>query len=163
MRRLALGLPTALQINESYAVLFHESGVSELTMLVDDFEYVSLGCPSGRIWALIDSNLNLPGPAGIFKRTSPAFFVVIAVSPRSKGLGWLKKMACDRFYMKSWTDSEVLQAYANLVFRGSRRSRLLQPPVPRSKPHRKSTLVPTQGIWRASKGLGSICRESNCL
>lgn len=33
MRRLALKLPTVLQIDSSYAILFHKGGVSELTHL----------------------------------------------------------------------------------------------------------------------------------
>jgi len=122
MRRLALKLPTALQIDSSYAILFHEGGVFEfqdskfnpdyrpLTLLYENY--------SSRIWALVDTNPDLLEPFSIFKRSS-LFFVVDAASPRSEHLKWLKKVSHDYFYMRLWSDSEVLQAYAALAFAGS--------------------------------------------
>ena len=118
MRRLALGLPTALQIDESYAILFHEKGVSELTVLVNNIRYRTLKpppkCYSRRIWVLIDSNPHLPKPANIFTYTSP-FFVVNAVSPCSPGVDWLDKVGHDTFFMNPWFDFEVIQAYVDLL------------------------------------------------
>ena len=118
MRRLVLGLPTALQINESYAILFHEKGVSELTALAGDIEYEPLECLpeyfSNRIWVLIDLNPRLPKPANIFIYSSP-FFVVNAVSPCSPGVDWLNKVGHDTFFMNPWFDFEVIQAYVDLL------------------------------------------------
>ena len=69
-RRLALLLPTALQVDSSYAILFHQGGVFELTHLCGHPEYLALSFPPNarpsRIWALVDSNPLLPEPAGIF-------------------------------------------------------------------------------------------------
>ncbi len=113
MRRLSLQLPTALQIDASYAILFHKAGVSEFTDLKNEALYRHLffpDHPSHRIWLLIDSNPKLVEPANIFKDSAP-FFVVNVVSPHSHHLEWLKKIGYEKFYMKSWSGSEVLQAY----------------------------------------------------
>jgi len=122
MCRLALKLPTALQIDDSYAILFHKAGVFEFNHLMDHNDYDTLATlskdPSNRIWALIDSNSNLLEPAKLFKY-SPPFFIVDSVSPRSGHLEWLKKLSHEYFYMKSWSDSEVLQVYVDLVSAGS--------------------------------------------
>jgi len=122
MRRLALRLPTVLQIQSSYAILFHEHGVSEFMDLENQVLYSSLVFPpsrySSRIWVLVDSNPQLPEPAGIFKYSSP-FFVVDAVSPGSDHLEWLKKNGHEYFYMGPWSISEILQAYVDMVPRGS--------------------------------------------
>ncbi|KAF9647700.1 hypothetical protein BDM02DRAFT_3129593 [Thelephora ganbajun] len=108
MRRLALRLPTALQTTESYAILFHEGGVSPLTLDNTVF-YTRLPYPSNRVWALVDLNPDLQEPANLFKHPTP-FFVVGAISPRSGDLTWLTTINHSNFYMKSWTVSEVLQA-----------------------------------------------------
>ena len=80
---LALGLPTALQVDNSYAILFHGGGVSEFTYLTSRPNYRALRFPpehrSCRIWALVDSNTLLPESADIFMHDTP-FFVVDAVS-----------------------------------------------------------------------------------
>lgn len=162
MRRLALRLPTALHIRGTYALLFHEGGVSELTQLDGNPEYNALYPPpdqiSRKIWVLIDSNPALPEPAAIFKCPSP-FFVVGAVSPRSGCLGWLKKAKAQYFYMNLWSAKEVLQRYMDLAPGGSQHSRSLQPPVPRYRPlHRTSTFALARCVWRISQGPGSLCR-----
>lgn len=122
MGRLALKLPTALQIHRSYAILFHEGGVSEFTHLEAHSDYGSLTHlskrRSRRIWALIDLNPDLLEPASIFKRPSP-FFAVNAVPSRSDNLCWLKKISHDYFYMKPWSNSEALQACVDPTSRHS--------------------------------------------
>jgi hypothetical protein len=147
MRRLALRLPTVLQINESYAVLFHSGGVSEFTDLIGHPDYHTLNPSrekSSRIWVLIDSNPRLLKPADIFQYSTP-LFVVDAISGRSGRLGWLKKIRRTDFYMRTWSMSEVIQAYVNLTLGRSHRSHSLQSPVPwRKPPLRTSTLVPSQ-------------------
>jgi hypothetical protein len=137
MRRLALGLPTALQIHKNWAILFHKDGVSQLADLRDYVTYRALTFPSDnhpqrvgddpeqmvgglrrvgddprRIWALIDTNPHLLEPADVFKHPSH-FFVVDATSPRSDYLGWLNKVSYEKFYMKPWSLSEILQAYVD--------------------------------------------------
>ena len=138
MRRLALKLPTALQIHSSYAILFHEGGVSEFAHAEIHPDYRSLMVlskrPSRRIWALVDTNANLPEPASIFKHASP-FFVVDAVPHRSDRLRWINKIGHDYFYMKPWSDLEVLQAYVDLVSGNSRHSH---------SPVARSSIRPTQ-------------------
>ena len=122
MRRLALKLPTALQIHNSYAILFHEGGVFEFKDPENFPDYYPLTVlsknRSSRIWALVDSNPDLLEPLSIFKHSS-SFFVVDAASPRSEHLKWLKNVTRDYFYMRLWSDSEVLQAYADLASAGS--------------------------------------------
>ena len=122
MRRLALKLPTALQIHSSYAILFHEGGVFEFKDPENRPCYRSLALlsknSSSRIWALVDPNPDLLEPFSIFRYSSP-FFVVDAASPRSEHLQWLKKVSHDYFYMRVWSDSEVLQVYADLASAGS--------------------------------------------
>ena len=121
MRRLALKLPTALQIHSSYAILFHEGGVSEFKDPENRPCYRSLALlsknSSSRIWALVDPNADLLEPLSTPKHASP-FFVVDAASPRSEHFKWLKKDSHDYFYMRLWSDSEVLQAYADLACAG---------------------------------------------
>ena len=60
MRRLALGLPTAIQVDESYAILFHDGGVSEFKFLTSYLDYKALKFPpehcSRWICVLVDSN-----------------------------------------------------------------------------------------------------------
>jgi len=118
MCRLALGLPTALQIDSSYAILFHGRGVLELQNFKTGIDYDALNFPrrdpSRRIWALVDSNPQLLEPAGIFMHQT-SFFVVDAVSSCSKHLEWLKKLGHEKFYMEPWSLSEVIQAYVDLV------------------------------------------------
>jgi len=114
MRRLALRLPTALQLSASYAILFHERGVSRFPLDSLDYDdYRGLMLPPdahpGQIWALIDSNPTLPKPADIFMHNSP-FFVVNAASPTSGNLGWLEKARYEKLSMNPWSlASTVLQ------------------------------------------------------
>ena len=125
MRRLASKLPTVLQINASYAILFHEGGVAQLSNLDNDGKYLPIKFPVKkapyRIWALIDLNPNLPQPAAVFRYQSP-FFIVCAVSPRSPHTEWLNKLGKRRFYMKPWSTLEVIQSYVDLTFGGPQHS-----------------------------------------
>ena len=118
MRRLALKLPTILQITASSVLLFHEAGVSEIMHHSDHSTFYEMRFPPkqnlSRLWALVDTNENLPQPAPIFKRASP-FYVINAVSPRSGNLQWTKKIGQKTFYMEPWSICEVLQAYADLT------------------------------------------------
>jgi len=111
MHRLALRLPTVLQVSPSHAILFHAGGVFELTGLDNLALYgelfFSADRRSSRIWALVDSSPNLPEPAGIFKYNTP-FFVVNAASSGCENLGWFKKTSCKHFFMNSWSIPEVL-------------------------------------------------------
>ncbi|KAF9779874.1 hypothetical protein BJ322DRAFT_347597 [Thelephora terrestris] len=122
LRRLALGLPTVLQYNESCAFLFNKDGLSAFTHLCNPDVYSALNLSrhkdgTGRIWALIDTNPKLPRPAGIFRCNSP-FFIVNAVSPHSlhddsnhpNHSGWLSKLNSKTFYMEPWSFPEILQA-----------------------------------------------------
>ena len=80
MRRLALGLPTALQVRNGYAVLFHEGGTPSFLKIDGDPCYAMDLKPDGRssrIRALIDSNQFVFDPALIFLRGP--FFVIEAV------------------------------------------------------------------------------------
>ena len=106
IRCLALRLPTAFQINASYAILFHEGCTSQFNRLMDP------NCrtlrfppehPSRRIWALVDSN---PSASSGTKHAS-----------LSEHLDWLKKASCGIFYMKSWSLLDIIQAHADLVSR----------------------------------------------
>ena len=113
MRRLSLELPTVLQVEPSYAILFHKGGVLEFQSLDTLILYEGLCFEpgnTGRIWALIDASQRLEEPAPIFRGGKP-FFVVEAASPRSKRFEWARKITYQVFYMKRWTFSEVLRAY----------------------------------------------------
>jgi len=130
IRRLALGLPTALQIKQGYALLFHEGGVCQFTDLANDETYDSLRSPSaGRIWALVDSNQDLAKPTGVF-HSGRVFFVVQAASPRPQRVQWLENVNSQYFYMKGWSLSEVLQAYVGILYGRLQRSDSSQPFVP---------------------------------
>ena len=118
MRRLALKLPTALQISSEYAILFHEGGTLNFKTLKDVVPYLGLSFPPeshGRIWALVDLNDSLPEPATIFAQSRP-FFTVVAASPYQKRHDWTTGVAVQRFCMKSWSFLEVLGASVNLSF-----------------------------------------------
>jgi len=113
MRRLVLRLPTALQVREGEAILFHEHGVSRFEFINNNIPYLSLRVPhysTGRIWALVDSSQTVVKPAPLFQYGSP-FLVVEAAPPFQPRLEWTKKVISQYFYMKLWTFSEVLQAY----------------------------------------------------
>jgi hypothetical protein len=68
IRRLALRLPTAVQIRSDEALLFHEGGVSLFQNLINNGAYLGLGFsnPSSKIWVLVDSNFALPEPTPVF-------------------------------------------------------------------------------------------------
>jgi len=125
MRRLALELPTVLQFNASYAVLFHKGGVTQLKNIDDPDKYLPICFPPGefshRIWVLIDINPNLPQPAPAFRYNS-YFFAVSSISPGSMNTEWLDKLYEKRFYMKPWSNLEVIQGYVDLPFGGPQRS-----------------------------------------
>ena len=65
--------------------------------------------PPGQIWALVDSNPRIPVPAAAFQ--SQIFFVVEAVPFSPLHLEWTDSFTARRFFMKTWTFLEVLQAY----------------------------------------------------
>ncbi|KAF9645188.1 hypothetical protein BDM02DRAFT_3120617, partial [Thelephora ganbajun] len=82
LRRLALKLPTALQIEPNCAQLFYQEGVKEFTHLEDGPRYTPLESKCdlpGRIWALVDSNRQLVEPAPVFQQGP--FFVAEASPP----------------------------------------------------------------------------------
>ena len=112
MQRLALGLPTVLQVRENYAILFHESGTSRFQLLDDSAPYLSLGSddPSGRIWVLADQNKDLVDPSPAFRSGVP-FFVVEAIYTLRHHLHWTNNFFSQSFCMATWSFSEVLQAY----------------------------------------------------
>ena len=110
MRRLALKLPTALQIEPNYALLFHEAGVKQFQRFEEVGPYQPLKSgrgPSGRIWALVDSNWRVDKPAPVFQ--GGPFFVIEAMSPRLARREWIRRFKFNIFYMKLWTFAEVLQ------------------------------------------------------
>lgn len=181
MRRLALRLPTALQVHPNSVVLFHKSGVSQLAYPDDPYLYSQLteqtddglermeddspetdndsnrpdddlermdddpeesddvpvqsdddyeepGDDPERIWALVDTSAVLGEPARVL--TLPkTFFVVNSTSPRFEHLGWLKKVNLFYFYMKPWSFSEIIQAYADSTSGNLQNSPILQSPV----------------------------------
>ena len=113
MRRLSLELPTVLQVEPSYAILFHKGGILgfqslDVLILYEGLEFEPGN--TGRIWALIDASQRLEEPAPIFCEEVP-FFVVEAASPRPKRFKWARKITYQVFYMKPWTFSKVLRAY----------------------------------------------------
>ena len=130
MRRLALKLPTALQVDKAYALLFHDDGVSEFNLDTHpSFQSLWFDDPLSRIWVLTDSNPHLPEPAPIFTYASP-FFIVDAASPRTEHRGWLSKRGYEEFYMNTWSMSEIIQVYVDLISGGSQSSHFLQSPIP---------------------------------
>ena len=115
MRRLSLGLPTALQIESNRAILFYDGGVVEFADLKHGSNYTRLapkGKPLGRIWALVDSNKEFLVPAPIF--TNGPFFVVHVAPPRPTQDKWTKNVRTQPFFMKPWSFPGVLQAYVDL-------------------------------------------------
>jgi len=130
MQRLALRLPTALQLREGHAILFHEGGTSRFLDLKDDTAYARLASdkPSGRIWVLVDSSQVLSEPAQLFCAGKPFFFV--GAASRQSRFEWAKKVGHQHFYMKTWALSEVLQAYATSLREvHNTHSQFLQPSV----------------------------------
>ena len=68
--------------------------------------------PLGKIWALVASDWHVREPAYIFQKGR--FFVVEAAPPGPTLRRWTRKHRCEDFYIRPWSFSEVLQAYANL-------------------------------------------------
>ncbi|KAF9648091.1 hypothetical protein BDM02DRAFT_3187371 [Thelephora ganbajun] len=115
LRRLALKLPTALQIRPNHALLFCRGGVKEFSRLENRSVYHPLKSehgPPGRIWVLVDSNRELHEPAPAFQEGF--FFVVEVSSPRPSRHEWIRGIRSMSFYMKSWSFMEVLQAQVDL-------------------------------------------------
>ncbi len=108
-----LRLPTALQIRPDEALLFHEGGTSIFQDLIDNGSYLGLESanPQSKIWVLVDSNESLEKLAGVFRMGRPFFVLQVASSRAAHFDWWAKKIKFGRFYMKTWTLSEVLQAY----------------------------------------------------
>ena len=118
MRRLVLGLPTALQINSDFALLFHEGGTSlfsTLRMLRPYEEFFNTSSPLAKLWVLVDSNNDLVEPSPLFTKRGP-FFVVEALSPRIQRFNWTDKVSVQVFYMKTWTSDEVRQVSVTPLF-----------------------------------------------
>ena len=114
MRRLALQLPTILQVERDVVLIFHGGGVHEFAYPESVVVYASLqSAPPRKIWALVDSNTRLKEPPGMFTDWSPCF-VIQAASPHPDRVGWANKVCGSPFYMERWSFSEVLQAYADL-------------------------------------------------
>ena len=118
MRRLVLGLPTALQINSDFALLFHEGGTSlfsTLRTLCPYEEFFNTSSPLAKLWVLVDSNNDLAEPSLLFTNRGP-FFVVEALSPRVQRFNWTDKVHVQVFYMKTWTSDEVRQVSVTPLF-----------------------------------------------
>jgi len=110
MRRLALGLPTVLQLDNQPPLLFHEHGVCQFLASDNVLAHRTLASkPPGQIWVLVDSNELVTVPAAVFR--GQTFFVVAAVPFSLSRLEWTNRLAVRHFYMKTWAFSEVLQAY----------------------------------------------------
>lgn len=111
MRRLALQLPTALQVTPSYALLFFSGGVKELSRLDDGPPYNVLlpedRNPLGRIWALVDCDRAHDEPAMVFQQGP--FFVIKASPPHPMHHQWTRRIYASFFHMKPWSFAEVLQ------------------------------------------------------
>jgi len=110
LRRLALELPTALQIYPDHALLFYQGGVKEFVHLYSRAMYNCLSPEGGtlaRIWALVDSGQELKEPSPVFK--GDPFFVVETLSSCPTRSEWTRRIRCEPFYMKQWAFSEVLQ------------------------------------------------------
>jgi len=118
MCHLALNLPTVLQIEISYTILFHKGSVSQFTNLNHYHSYHLLQFPPEKclywIWDLIDLNLNLQEPSSIFRYGLP-FFTVCMAPLHSENLGWINKLGYRRFYMKPWSILVVVQVYVDLT------------------------------------------------
>lgn len=110
MQRLALKLPTILQIENEDPVLFYKNGVKQFGQPNSGAAYaafLSRDHPFRRIWALVDTNQYLPEPSPAIS-TGP-FFVIEVTSRHQPHLGWVKNLRRETFYMKLWSFSEVLQ------------------------------------------------------
>lgn len=128
MQRLFFKLPTALQLERGYAILFHDGSTSELTSLdkaVNHME-LELSPSSSRILAPIGSNTFPSEPSSMLHAGKP-FFTVEAAS-RQNSFEWAEKVDYRYPYVKTWALPEVLQAYVTPA-RSSQHSRFLQPPV----------------------------------
>ena len=152
MQRLALKLPTALQLREGHAILFHEGGTSSFLDPAEIDRYLGLSDdePSGRIWALVDSSQVLSEPAPIFRVSKP-FFVVEAASRQAR-FGWANKVHHRHFYMKTWAFPEVLQVYVVLrldVHSTHGFCRRLFLGIGRDGPHQESQLRYLYDTYRA--------------
>ena len=118
MRRLVLGLPTALQFHSDFALLFHEGGTSRfstLRRLSPYGKFFNTSSPLAKLWVLVDSNYDLVEPSPIFTNRGP-FFVVEALSARPQRFNWTDKVKVEVFYMKTWTSDEVRQVSVTPLF-----------------------------------------------
>jgi len=106
LQRLALKLPTVLQVGFEEPILFHRNGVKQFGQSKSGAAYaafLSWDHPFRRIWALVDS----PEPSRAL-RTGP-FFIVEATSPHHSHFNWMENLRTATFHMKPWSFSEVLQ------------------------------------------------------
>ena len=164
MRRLALQLPTILQVERDIVLLFHGGGVHQFAFPDSVVACASLqSTPHRKIWALVDSNTRLKEPPGTFTDWSP-FFVVQAASPHPDRVEWTNKVASTPFYMKRWSFAEVLQAYADL----SRTVTMLTFSVAAlslgSTPlHGTPTLVLAPRVWGSPQGPRSTWKRPHLL
>jgi len=128
MQRLFFKLPTALQLERGYAILFHDGSTSKFTSLNKAVNYMELefSPSSSRILAPIGSNKSPSEPPSMFHTGKP-FFAVEAPS-RQNSFEWVEKVDYRYLYMKTWAFQEVLQAYVTPP-RSSQHSRFLQPSV----------------------------------
>jgi len=110
LQRLALKLPTIVQISRWDPVLFYKNGVKQLGQPNSGAAYtafLSWDHPFRRIWALVDTDRYLSGPSRAL-RTGP-FFVVEVTPPYHPHFNWIRDLRSKTFYMKPWSFSEVLQ------------------------------------------------------
>ncbi len=120
MRRLALELPTAIQVSSGQAILFHKHGTSQFSRLekIETYRNLMFSDPLEKLWVLVDSNQDLLDPAPVFRYHGP-FFVVEALCPCALREEWTKKVSRQYFYMKTWTRLEVQQASVTPLFDSS--------------------------------------------
>ena len=111
MRRLALGLPTVLQVfKPKYAVLFHERGTV-------GFKHLGLQSPPGFGQDLGSRRLKpiLLESCTDIQLWSGPFFTVEAACAHEHSK-WVNAVPSEWFYMKTWSFSEFLQASVALSF-----------------------------------------------
>ena len=150
MRRLTLKLPTVLQAEEEFAILFHEGGTSQFAFPIRADECMGLqhDNPSARIWALVGSSQL---PARCFRAGDP--FFVVEASSRRDGFDWASKVHHRHFYMQTWAFSEILHVYVALLSEVHKTYGPCSRPflgLKRGGPHEESQLRYLYDTYRAS-------------